>query len=175
MRITIEQLTECKRLLGTTCRLQFEEPPPSYELGLKQLNALYRQINYQIQHVSQYKEIAVIMCLSEHNGELCSIRYERTGKRGRPRKKFIPNGTESRGKQPQAHVHLHCYFAGANSFSLANLICSKQNKKAKKAGKDKPVLKSFKSNFSVAYCRQQATAIREIGEVDYYARLQDLV
>ena len=117
----------------------------------------------------------MIICLSEHNGELCYIAYEHIGRKGRPRKVFIPNGNIAVGKQPEAHPHLHCYFAGANSFSLANQICTKQNGKAKKQGKSKPVLKSAKSSFSVDYCRQQASAIREIGNVDYYARLQDLV
>lgn len=175
MRMTISQLEECKRLLSTTCRLQFQEPPQNYELGLRQLNSLYRQINYQITHTPKYNHIAVIICLSEHNGELCYIAYEHTGRKGRPRKVFIPNGNIAVGKQPEAHPHLHCYFAGANSFSLANQICTKQNGKAKKQGKSKPVLKSAKSSFSVDYCRQQASAIREIGNVDYYARLQDLV
>lgn len=62
-----------------------------------------------------------------------------------------------------------------NTVKIANQICSKQNKKAKRQGRDKPVVKSAKSKFSVDYCRQQASAIREIGDVDYYARLQDLV
>ena len=85
MRMTISQLEECKRLLSTTCRLQFQEPPQNYELGLRQLNALYRQINYQITHTPKYRRIAVIICLSEHNGELCYIAYEHTGKKGRPK------------------------------------------------------------------------------------------
>lgn len=40
MRMTIAQLEECERLLGTTCCLQFNEPPANYELALRQLNAL---------------------------------------------------------------------------------------------------------------------------------------
>lgn len=175
MRMTIGQLEECERLLGTTCRLQFNEPPANYELAMKQLNALYRQLKYAIDNSTKYSHIAVVICVSEVNGELVSITYEKTGKRGRPKKVFALNGKKIKGKQPQAHVHLHCYFAGKNSFSLANQICTKQNKKAKRQGKDKPVLKSAKSRFSVDYCRQQASAIREIGDVDYYSRLQDLV
>ena len=175
MRMTMSQLEECKRLLSTTCRLQFNEPPASYELALKQLNALYRQLKYAIDTTPKYKYVAVIICLSEHNGELVSISYERTGKRGRPQKIFVPNGKIIKGKQAKAHVHLHCYMAGKNSFSLANQICSKQNRKAKKQGIEKPVVKSAKSRFSADYCRQQASALREIGDVDYYARLQDFV
>lgn len=175
MKLKISQLKECERLLSTTCCLQFNEPPASYELAVKQLNALYRQLKYAIDTTPKYACVAVIICVSEVNGELVSVIYEKTGKRGRPRKVFVPNGKTIRGKRAQAHVHLHCYFAGKNSFSLANRICSKHNKKAKKQGKNKPVLKSAKSKFSVDYCRQQASAIREIGNVDYYARLQDLV
>ena len=175
MRMTISQLEECERLLGTTCHLQFNEPPANYELAVKQLNALYRQLKYAIDNEPKYNRVAVVICVSEVNGELVSVVYEKTGKRGRPKKTYIPNGKTIKGKQPQAHVHLHCYFAGKNSFSLANRICTKQNRKAKKQGKDKPVVKSAKSKFSLDYCRQQASAIREIGDVDYYARLQDLV
>lgn len=175
MRMTISQLEECERLLGTTCRLQFNEPPTNYELALKQLNALYRQLKYAVDNTPKYNHIAIVICVSQVNGELVSVAYERTGKRGRPKKTFVPNGKTIKGKSPQAHTHLHCYLAGANSFSLANQICSKQNKKAKRQGRDKPVVKSAKSKFSVDYCRQQASAIREIGEVDYYAHLQDLV
>lgn len=173
--MTISQLKECERLLSTTCCLQFNEPPASYELAVKQLNALYRQLKYSVDNTPKYNRIAIIICVSEVNGGLVSVAYEKTGKRGRPKKTYIPNGKTIKGKQPQAHVHLHCYFAGKNSFSLANQICSKHNKKAKKQGKNKPVLKSAKSKFSVDYCRQQASAIREIGDVDFYARLQDLV
>lgn len=173
MRMTISQLEECERLLGTTCCLQFNEPPANYELALRQLNALYRQLKYSVENTPKYNRIAVVICVSEVNGELVSVAYKKTG--GRPKKIFIPNGKTVKGKSPQAHVHLHCYFAGKNSFSLANRICTKHNRKAKKQGKDKPVLKSAKSKFSLDYCRQQASAIREIGDVDYYARLQDLV
>lgn len=175
MRMTISQLEECKRLLGTTCRLQFNEPPTNYELALKQLNALYRQLKYAVDNTPKYNHIAIVICVSQVNGELVSVAYERTGKRGRPKKVFVSNGKTIKGKSPQAHTHLHCYLAGKNCFSLANQICSKQNKKAKRQGRDKPVVKSAKSKFSVDYCRQQASAIREIGEVDFYARLQDLV
>lgn len=175
MRMTISQLEECERLLGTTCCLQFNEPPANYELATKQLNALYRQLKYAVDNTPKYNHIAIVICVSQVNGELVSVAYERTGKCGRPKKVFAPNGKIVKGKQPQAHVHLHCYFAGKNSFSLANQICSKQNKKAKRQGRDKPVVKSAKSKFSLDYCRQQASAIREIGTVDYYARLQDLV
>lgn len=175
MRMTISQLEECERLLSTTCCLQFNEPPASYELAVKQLNALYRKLKYAVDNTPKYNRIAVVICISEVNGELVSVAYEKTGKRGRPRKTYIPNGKTIKGKSPQAHTHLHCYLAGKNSFSLANQICSKQNKKAKRQGRDKPVVKSAKSKFSVDYCRQQASAIREIGDVDYYARLQDLV
>lgn len=175
MRMTISQLEECERLLSTTCCLQFNEPPASYELAVKQLNALYRQLKYAVDNTPKYNRIAVVICVSEVNGELVSVAYEKTGKRGRSKKTYIPNGKTIKGKSPQAHTHLHCYLAGKNSFSLANQICSKQNKKAKRQGRDKPVVKSAKSKFSVDYCRQQASAIREIGDVDYYARLQDLV
>ena len=175
MRMTISQLEECERLLGTTCRLQFNEPPTNYELALKQLNALYRQLKYAVDNTPKYNHIAIVICVSQVNGELVSVAYERTGKRGRPKRTFVPNGKTIKGKSPQAHTHLHCYLAGANSFSLANQICNKQNKKAKRQGRDKPVVKSAKSKFSVDYCRQQASAIRTIGDVDYYARLQDLV
>lgn len=173
MRITASQLEECTRLLGTTCRLQFNEPPASYELAVKQLNALYRQLKYAVDNTPKYNHIAVVICVSEVNGELVSVAYEKTG--GRPKKIFIPNGKIIKGKQPQAHVHLHCYFAGKNSFSLANKICTKHNRKAKRQGKDKTIIKSAKSRFSLDYCKQQASAIRTIGDVDYYARLQDLV
>lgn len=118
MRMTISQLEECERLLGTTCRLQFSEPPANYELAIKQLNALYRQLKYAIDNTSKYNHIAVVICVSEVNGELVSVVYE-TGKRGRPKKTFVPNGKTIKGKSPQAHTHLHCYLAGANSFSLA--------------------------------------------------------
>lgn len=173
MRITTSQLEECTRLLGTTCRLQFNEPPANYELAVKQLNALYRQLKYAVDNTPKYNHIAVVICVSEVNGELVSVAYEKTG--GRPKKIFIPNGKTIKGKQPQAHVHLHCYFAGKNSFSLANKICTKHNRKAKRQGKDKAIIKSAKSRFSLDYCKQQASAIRTIGDVDYYARLQDLV
>ena len=41
MRMTISQLEECERLLSTTCCLQFNEPPASYELAVKQLDRIW--------------------------------------------------------------------------------------------------------------------------------------
>lgn len=152
-------------MLGTTCRLQFNEPPTNYELALKQLNALYRQLKYAVDNTPKYNHIAIVICVSEVNGELVSVAYEKTGKRGRPKKTFVPNGKTIKGKSPQARTHLHCYLAGVNSFSLANQICSKQNKKAKRQGRDKPVVKSAKSKFSVDYCRQQHQLLERLAKL----------
>lgn len=76
MRMTIAQLEECERLLGTTCCLQFNEPPANYELALRQLNALYRQLKYSVDNTPKYNRIAVVICVSEVNGELVSVAYK---------------------------------------------------------------------------------------------------
>lgn len=102
MRMTISQLEECERLLGTTCRLQFNEPPTNYELALKQLNALYRQLKYAVDNTPKYNHIAIVICVSQVNGELVSVVYEKTG--GRPKKHLSQTG-----KQLKANNRKHTF------------------------------------------------------------------
>ena len=148
--------------------IEFEKKADYDEL-LLQFNRIRRTAYYQ--HNKHYGETAIIMCLSHNKGDMCKKIIVKTEKGGY-KKVFVRDKDNLLCKLPIPHEvdwHIHFLSVGKGSRSLCEKVAHNENRRAKRCVAK---LYSNKGFIPYNYIKEQASFIREIGNMEQY--LQDL-
>lgn len=144
--------------------IEFERKTDYDEL-LLQFNRIRRTAYYQ--HNKHYNETAIVMCLSHNKGDMCKKITVKTEKGGY-KKVFVRDEDNLLYKFAIPHEvdwHIHFLSVGKGSRSLCEKITHNENRRAKKCVAK---LYSNKGFIPYNYIKEQASVIREIGNMRKY-------
>ena len=144
--------------------IEFEKKADYDEL-LLQFNRIRRTAYYQ--HKEHYNETAIVMCLSHNRGDICKKITVKTEKGGY-KKVFIRDENNLLYKFAIPHEvdwHIHFLSVGRGSRSLCEKVAHNENRRAKKCVAK---LYSNKGHIPYGYIKEQASVIREIGNMSEY-------
>lgn len=99
------------------------------EQARKQFRSLYSRMIYAIRKDEKYKDVALILGLSAHDGKNCYKVQQKSGSRGRPRQRVV-------GKSTKKHIHgyISMSIESQGLYTLVKQIVDKENLRQQKRG-----------------------------------------
>ena len=108
-------------------RIEFKGTSQDMEEARREFNKIYAAVRYQKEHY--YRDLAILMGLSNHESHMIAQVNANKGKRGRPKREFRQRIPLGRGLEAEyeTDLHIHLYIAGYGSSVVAQQIREKYN------------------------------------------------
>lgn len=136
--------------------LNFSDKIPSYDEALKIFNSMYMMAKRMIQNNEKYKDVSFRIGLSNIDSDSAEIRYEKNGKKGRPRKYIA-------GDEVGWHIHLYAFNVYDYKVMASSFIQELKEKNQNKGYKiDKNQNDNIKNGLN--YIKKQSVKCQDFGK-----------